>query len=250
MVVGYIVANGTTTAPTDSGVYDIVTKQKVRDVTNYQWKSNVAYCTNSGCLIRYATSASTKTGTAYLYDVRLDEVNGSEPTLNELLNLDTTTKSKGAWTASTVYNTGDIVYLNGNSYICTANHTSGTSFSTTNWNLVASKGADGKNAITMTSATTPAGEYNGQIGIWRGQLYSWNGADWVLTSGILPTDSVLHYSFDELPDIPDGGTVIYAKNKDWVTTDSFLGTAKAQSIYTKVFKYMHTAFCKTGHLTC
>lgn len=225
MIVGYIVANGTTTAPTDSGVYDMVTKQKVRDVTNYQWKSNVAYCTNSGCLIRYATSASAKTGTAFLYDIRLDEVNGTEPTLNELLNLDTTTKSKGAWASSTVYNTGDIVYLNGNSYICTANHTSGTSFSTTNWNLIASKGADGKNAITMTSATTPAGEYNGQIGIWRGQVYQWNGTSWVLTSGLLPTDPVLHYSFDELPDIPDGGTVIYAKNKDWVTTDSFLGTA-------------------------
>lgn len=87
------------------------------------------------------------------------------------------------------------------------------------------KGADGKNAITMTSATTPAGEYNGQIGIWRGQIYSWNGTDWVLTSGILPTDPVLHYSFDELPDIPDGGTVVYAKNKDWINTDSFLGSA-------------------------
>lgn len=219
MVVGYIVANGTTTAPADSGVYDMVTKQKVRDVTNYQWKSNVAYCTNSGCLIRYATSASAKTGTAFLYDIRLDEVNGTEPTLNELLNLDTTTKSKGAWASSTVYNTGDIVYLNGNSYICTANHTSGTSFSTTNWNLVASKGADGKNAITMTSATTPAGEYNGQIGIWRGQVYSWNGTDWVLTSGILPTDSVLHYSFDELPEIPDG-------------TNNFIGRI-AGAAYTK-----------------
>ena len=66
------------------------------------------------------------------------------------------------------------------------------------------KGADGKNAITMTSATTPNGEYNGQIGIWQGQVYQWNGTSWVLTSGILPTAPVLHYSFDELPDIPDG----------------------------------------------
>lgn len=204
MIVGYIVANGTTTAPDDSGIYDMVTKQKVGKVTNYQWKPNATYSNNNGCLIRYTGGASATTGTVYLYDVRLDEVNGTEPTLNELLNLDTTTKSKGTWTASTVYNTGDIVYLNGNSYICTANHTSGTSFSTTNWNLVASKGADGKNAITMTSATTPNGEYNGQIGIWRGQIYSWNGTDWVLTSGILPTDAVLHYSFDELPDIPNG----------------------------------------------
>nr|MBQ2233695.1 LamG domain-containing protein [Treponema sp.] len=59
------------------------------------------------------------------------------------------------------------------------------------------KGADGKSVITMTSATTPNGEYNGQIGVWQGQLYSWNGTSWVLTSGILPTDPVLHYSFDD-----------------------------------------------------
>lgn len=87
------------------------------------------------------------------------------------------------------------------------------------------QGADGKNAITMTSATTPNGEYNGQIGVWQGQEYQWNGTDWMLTSGILPTDPVLHYSFDELPDFPDGGTVIYVKNKNWESTDSFKGSA-------------------------
>ena len=170
MVVGYIVANGTTTAPADSGVYDMVTKQKVKTVTNYQWKPNVTYCTNSGCLIRYTASATNKAGTAYLYDVRLDEVNGTEPTLNELLNLDTTTKSKGTWKASTVYNIGDIVYLNGNSYICTANHTSGTSFDNTKWSIIASKGDKGDTGATgqrggrdLAITTTPA-SYTTAIG--------------------------------------------------------------------------------------
>lgn len=32
----------------------------------------------------------------------------------------------------------------------------------------------------------------------------------------LPTDAVLHYSFDDVPDYPDG-TAIYFKNKDWGT---------------------------------
>ena len=81
----------------------------------------------------------------------------------------------------------------------------------------------------MTSATTPNGEYNGQIGIWRGQLYSWNGTDWILTSGILPTDPVLHYSFDELPDLPDGVNYVYKKNKDFTTTENFYGYASVEN---------------------
>ena len=70
-------------------------------------------------------------------------------------------------------------------------------------------GEDGKNAITMTSATTPSGEYNGQMGFWQGQPYMWNGSTWVKQIGDLPTDAVLHYSFDELPDYPDGTAILY-----------------------------------------
>jgi hypothetical protein len=36
----------------------------------------------------------------------------------------------------------------------------------------------------------------------------------------LPTDAVLHYSFDEVPDYPDG-TAIYFKNKNWTDLDSW-----------------------------
>lgn len=65
-------------------------------------------------------------------------------------------------------------------------------------------GEDGKNAITMTSATTPSGEYEGQIGFWQGRPYEWKNNAWVCQNGDLPTDAVLHYSFDEVPDYPDG----------------------------------------------
>ena len=91
--------------------------------------------------------------------------------------------------------------------------------------ITGDKGADGKSVITMTSATTPNGEYNGQIGIWRGQLYSWNGTSWVLTSGILPTDPVLHYSFDDdingyTPVVIDNGAISADNNNGTVTLEN------------------------------
>lgn len=36
----------------------------------------------------------------------------------------------------------------------------------------------------------------------------------------LPTDAVLHYSFDDLPDYPDG-TAVYKKDNDWVNADGW-----------------------------
>ena len=38
----------------------------------------------------------------------------------------------------------------------------------------------------------------------------------------LPTDAVLHYSFDEVPDYPDG-TAVYYRNKDFTTSDGWRG---------------------------
>lgn len=92
------------------------------------------------------------------------------------------------------------------------------------------KGADGKNAITMTSAATPNGEYNGQIGIWQGQAYQWNGTSWVLTSGILPTDPVLHYSFDELPEIPDGTAITHFKGDTYNLWQQGFGGNNVQTV--------------------
>lgn len=68
---------------------------------------------------------------------------------------------------------------------------------------IISDGVDGQNAIVMTSPTTPSGTYNGQVGIYNTQLYIWNGSDWVVQDSVLPTDPILHYSFDEVPDLPD-----------------------------------------------
>lgn len=61
---------------------------------------------------------------------------------------------KGAWTASTSYvnNTQyiDVVTYGGNSYACKTNHTSGTSFASDKWNLIAQKGEKGDIGVTPT----------------------------------------------------------------------------------------------------
>ena len=40
--------------------------------------------------------------------------------------------------------------------------------------------SDGKNAVAMTSPTTPPGSYIGQIGMYAGHFYQWNGSEWIL----------------------------------------------------------------------
>lgn len=92
------------------------------------------------------------------------------------------------------------------------------------------QGSDGKNAITMTSASSPTGEYIGQIGIWQGQLYQWDGSAWKLTSGILPADPVLHYSFDNAPDVFD-----FSKN---TFTSYYLVSAAAQTLNSNSWRFV------------
>ena len=56
-------------------------------------------------------------------------------------------RAKGAWAASTAYVNNssyiDIVTYNGSAYACKTSHTSGTSWSSTNWTLLVSKGDTG-----------------------------------------------------------------------------------------------------------
>lgn len=63
-------------------------------------------------------------------------------------------RTKGAWTASTSYvnNTQyiDVVTYGGSSYACKTSHTSGTSFVSDKWNLIAQKGEKGDIGITPT----------------------------------------------------------------------------------------------------
>jgi len=56
-------------------------------------------------------------------------------------------------------------------------------------------GTNGTNAIVMTSASSPAGTYTGQMGIYSSRIYQWNGSSWILQAiqprylGISPAGS-------------------------------------------------------------
>jgi hypothetical protein len=56
---------------------------------------------------------------------------------------------RGAWTASTAYTVNDVVTNANISYVCKTSHTSGTSFSATNWTVF----GYGANAATLASPT-------------------------------------------------------------------------------------------------
>lgn len=173
LIVGYVMASDKTEAPLDSGVYNCSSKKKIKSCKNFKWVQGVKYTFHYGTQLRFADVAHSGEETdsvCYLYDIRFDEVNGTEPSLTELLY--------------------------GQQY----------------------------DTLTLESLEQGGGTI-GQLGLFQGQLYKWNGTSWDLTEGVLPTDPVLHYSFDELPDLPDGGAVIYNKNKNWTSTDSFSGSS-------------------------
>lgn len=57
-------------------------------------------------------------------------------------------KTRGNWAANTAYAVNDIVYVTAQkkSYVCKTAHTSGSTFSATNWNVLANDGSDGNDA--------------------------------------------------------------------------------------------------------
>ena len=76
----------------------------------------------------------------------------------------TSLRLKGVWAANTAYVNNaqyiDLVTQGGNTYACKTGHTSGTSFDSTNWTMIAQKGA--------TGATGPQGQ-KGDTGATGGQ---------------------------------------------------------------------------------
>ena len=60
-------------------------------------------------------------------------------------------KFAGAWSGATAYTVGDVVTLNGSSYVCVLEHTNHTPPNTTYWQLLASKGDTGSTGATGDS---------------------------------------------------------------------------------------------------
>lgn len=89
--------------------------------------------------------------------------------------------------------------------------------------LIGVYGDDGtsRETIALTSPSTPSGTYVNQLGAYKGQIYQWNGTVWVKQSSdvnSLINELCLHYSFDELANVPNGNYV-YKRNKDWTSVD-------------------------------
>ena len=91
------------------------------------------------------------------------------------------------FSTSTSYSVGDYVLYDSLLYKCTTAHSAGT------WN-------------SSHFTAVKIGDYL-------------KDKDEVMKS--LPTDAILHYSFDNLPDFPDG-SAIYYKNKNWTSVDGWI----------------------------
>lgn len=87
LLIGYVVASNLSEAPADSGVYSLETKEKLASVTNFRWKSGITRAPHSGTLIEYGGAITPTTEhTSYVYEIRFDKCDGTEPSVEELLN--------------------------------------------------------------------------------------------------------------------------------------------------------------------
>lgn len=72
---------------------------------------------------------------------------------------------QGDWSSASAYVSRDVVYYNGNSYICIQDHINVVPANNSYWNLIAQKGADGTNG---TNGTNGADGLDGESFIWQG----------------------------------------------------------------------------------
>lgn len=140
LIVGYVVAYNTSKQPDDNGIYDITSKLKIKNCDGRRWREDITSVVHTGTRILYIGSGTyAGDSDAYIYDMRFDVMDGNEPSIEDLLHLDTSTKYKGQWTAGIVYHEGDVVYKDGNSYGCLVNNQDAT-FDESKWDLVAIQG--------------------------------------------------------------------------------------------------------------
>lgn len=86
--------------------------------------------------------------------------------------------------------------------------------------------SENKETVIMTSETTPSGAYVDQLGIYQGVFYKWNGTSWVRQDFVVPDNPFIHYSFDDIPDLPDGEHSLKIDN-DFSSLSGWTGTASA-----------------------
>lgn len=94
LLVGYVHASNDTSTTSYGGIYDGVTGQRVLSAADFKFQS----CTTGTHHRSYLYYSTTGTATQYWWDPRVEEVNGSEPTIEALLG-----QSKGATAGNASY---------------------------------------------------------------------------------------------------------------------------------------------------
>lgn len=91
---------------------------------------------------------------------------------------------RGAWAASTAYYFGDVVLQGGVVYVCTVAHTSGTTFSATDWTAFPSSGGGSSYTIGAWQTITVSGSGNtGTVSGYGTFRYRLEGTDVVRLAG-------------------------------------------------------------------